>query len=210
MVSEYQFACLVATRASSRKSFQYALMKYKLSQQLFNTRIDILDPAKWNPKKFVFNSALHHVRCAQAIALGYSVIEEIGLEIRATQKNPSFINGTWNPSVKTDLEQRLINSGINLSEKASWTMRDTPTKIERNRKVLKVGKASWAYRKVRDSEIEVVDAIAHASWLRSKISAHRLHEISTSLNYYDVSNMHYLSRRLFLESLGLWHPQKDE
>ena len=201
---EYQFACMIAARASHRKSFQYALYKYRLSQQFFYTHTHALEPSEWYPQKFIFNSAEHHVRCAQAIALGYSVLEELGLEIRANQQNPSFINSTWNPPIKAELEQRLVKAGVNLGEKALWTMRDTPTRIERKRPVPTTSKASWAFSKVRDSELEVVDAIARSSWLRSKVSAHRLHDISASLNYYDVSNIHYLARRLLLETLGLW------
>ena len=150
---EYQFACMVAARASHRKSFQYALYKYKLSQQTFYTYTHALEPSEWYPQKFVFSSAEHHVRCAQAIALGYSILEELGLEIRANQKNPSFINGVWNPPVKVELEQRLDKAGINLSEKALWTLRDTPTRIERERPVPATSKASWAFSKVRDSEV---------------------------------------------------------
>ena len=201
---EFQFACMVAAQTSRRKSTQYALYKYRLSQQSFSTYIHDLEPTKWYPQKFVFNSAEHHVRCAQAISLGYSIIEELGLEIRANQQNPSFIKGKWNLIVKEELEKRLIKAGVNLTEKALWSMRDTPTQIERKRYIPVIKKATWAYSKVRDGEIEVIDAIAHASWLRSKVSAHKLNSISSSLNYYDVSNIHYLSRRLLMEVLGLW------
>lgn len=44
---------------------------------------------------------------AQAIIIFYSVIEELGLEIRANRDNPSFINGRWNPVIKNELENRL-------------------------------------------------------------------------------------------------------
>lgn len=204
IINTFQFACLIAARASFRKSYQYALMKYRLSQQIFNTRTDYLDPANWMPIKFVYNSSSHHVRCAEAITLGYSIIEELGLEVRAHANKPSFIDGKWNPVVKTELEKRLVEAGVNLEEKAIWTLRDTSTKIERKRRISKAEKAPWAYSKVRDREVELVDAIANASWLRSKASAHRLSKLSSSLNYYDVSNLHYLSRRLLLESLRLW------
>lgn len=201
---EYHLACIVAARASMRKAYQYALYKYRLSQQIFYTYTHVLEPSEWKSEKFVFSLSEHHVRCAQAITLGYSVLEELGLEIRANQTNPSFIKGKWNPEVKQDLEQRLIKAGVNLSEKALWTIRDTPTRLERTRPIPIINKADWAYSKVRDGYIEVVDAIAHASWLRSKVSAHRLQSMSKSLNIYDVSNIQYISHRLLLEVLGLW------
>jgi hypothetical protein len=203
-VGDYQFSCLVAVKVSHRRAYQNALYKYKLSQQSFYTFQRFLDPSEWSPQKFVFNSAEHQVRCAQAVILAYSVVEELGFEIRATPQKPSFIDGVWNPVVRTDLEQRLTKGGVNLTETALWTMRDTPTRIERNRAVPVINRAQWAYAKVRDSEIDVVDAVARASWLRSKVSAHRLHALSASLNYYDVANMQYLARRLLLEALGLW------
>jgi hypothetical protein len=202
--AEYHLPILIATRASFRKRYQYALYKYKLSQQAFPTYVRDLEPSRWNTGRAVFVAAEHHVHCSQAIILAYSVLEELGLEMRATAQVPSFVNGVWNPIVRNDLEHRLEVAGIDLSETALWTIRDTPTRIERSRVIPVIRRAEWAHGRVRDSEMELVDAIAQASWLRSRVSAHRLHTLSSSLTYYDVSNLHYLARRLLRESLGLW------
>jgi hypothetical protein len=53
--------------------------------------------------------------------------------------------------------------------------------------------------------VSIVDAIAHASWLRSRVSAHKLkYEFARVLSVYDVSNAQFFARRLLLESLRLW------
>ena len=58
--------------------------------------------------------------------------------------------------------------------------------------------------KFGESELQITDAIDYASWLRSKISAHRLSDLASSLSYYDVVNVQDLARRLLLEHLGFW------
>lgn len=202
--SNVTLACIIAAKISYRKKYQYACFKHFLSHEVFSTSIRSLDPSHWWSSKYVFNSAEFHVHAAYAIVSAYSVLEELGLEIRASQNKPSKINGEWNPDVKNELERRLSNAGVNLSDTILWTMRDTPTKIERFRKPRISTKAPWTYFKVRDSEIEIIDAIDYVSWLRSKISAHRLSELSGSLSYYDVVNVQHLARRLMLEHLGFW------
>ena len=86
----------------------------------------------------------------------------------------------------------------------SWHLRDTPTIIERTRRPSIIRKTEWSGFKVRDSYIEIIDAIAYASWLRSRISSHRLSNLAKSLTIYDVANVQHLSRRLLLERLGFW------
>ena len=197
-------ACLVAAKASFRKNRQYALFKFLLSRQILPIQLMSLDPSHWWPGPFVLNSSEYHIHCAYAIVIAYSILEELGLEIRASAQNPSTINGKWNPVVKSDLENRLIKAGVNLSEKIYWDMRDTPTKIERVRTPKTQAKAEWAYGKIRDAKMEIVDAIAYANWLRSKVSAHKLREFAGSLSYYDATNVQLLARRLLLETLGYW------
>jgi len=148
---------------------------------------------------------------ANAITLGYSVLEELSFDIRASSEIPSTINGRWNPVVKKDLQERLIKGGINISERILWHLRDTPTRIERRRKPPGIQKCEWARFRVRDMYLDVIEAIAYASWLRSKTSAHRLSMLAKSLTIYDVANVQHLARRLLLETLGFWryHQNKD-
>jgi hypothetical protein len=206
-IPQVLLACKIVCEASFRRAYYNALLKYQLGNYLCSITPIELDPShslyyKLSP----FPS--DYVKYAYAIIAFYSVVEELGLEIRATNKNPSFINGKWNPSIRKDLEERLKKGGINTKELFGWNLRSTPTKIERNLrengKLKPVKRSSWARSSVRDSEIELVDAILLVSNLRSKISSHKFSKFVESLSIYDVSNANYLSRRLLLERLRFW------
>lgn len=145
-----------------------------------------------------------HVFNANAITSAYSVLEELSFDVRASSGVPSRIDGRWNPLVKDDLKERLTNAGINITEPILWHLRETPTRIERMRRPPTLGKCEWAGYRVRDQYLDVIEAIAYASWLRSKISAHRASLLTRSLTVYDVANVQHLSRRLLLEALGFW------
>jgi len=197
-------ACLIARIASYRRHYQNAIFKYLLSIETFPTDQFELAPSNWRPSRFVSNSSEFHVRCAYSIVIAYSILEELGLEIRASSENPAYIQGKWNPKVRVDLETRLQKAGIDITDPIPWTLRDTPTRIERYKPPRIRKKTDWAFGKVRDVEVDLVDAIAYSSWMRSNISAHKLRDLATSLNYYDVSNVQHLARRILLERLGYW------
>ncbi len=203
-----QQAAKITCKASFRKAYYYALFKYRLGCSLCSISTIDLDPSiYWYEPLSSFPSV--HTRCAYAIILFYSVIEELGLEIRASTSNPSFIEGEWNSKVKEDLETRLRKNRINVTESFSWNLRSTPTKIERElRKAGKLkpeNKSSWAKKDVRDSDINLVDAILLLSNLRSRVSSHKFGKLVGSISIYDVSNANFLARRLLLESMGFWH-----
>ena len=204
-------ACLISAKASQKKAYQYAIFKYLLSYQAVPIHARDLDPqGDWIPGKVISMFPKEHISYTTAITLCYSVLEELSLDIRASNKEPSMINGKWNPRIKRELEERLISAGIDLSEHLLWTLRDTPTKIERERKPTILQKTEWAYCKVRDVYVNVIDAIAYSSWLRSKVSAHKLSTLSKSLTIYDVANVQHLTRRLLLETLGFWRYYEKE
>jgi len=206
-------ACQIACKASFRRAYTYGLLKYRLGTFLFSVSQIDLDPflSAYFPLS-PFPPDL--VRMTYAIIAFYSVIEEIGLEIRASEKNPSFINGNWNPQVKRDLETRLLKSGIKPKELFSWNLRSTPTRIEKflrkDKRLKKVQKSQWSRGKVRDTEIFIEDAILITSWLRSKVSSHKFNRLAQSLSIYDVSNANYLARRLLLGKLGFWEKLRNK
>jgi hypothetical protein len=147
-----------------------------------------------------------HVRMIVAITTAYSCIEQLGLEIRASTKNPSVIENAWNPIVKSELETRLIKGRINLADPCYWNLRGKRTKIEMKKTPSIRALASWARHDVRDGEMEITDALAYASFLRSKIAAHSHNDNSLIkvLSVYDVTNTQFLARRLLLEQSGYW------
>lgn len=198
-------ACLISAKASQKNAYQYAIFKYLLSYRTVPIIASDLDPQRdWRPGKAISMFPKELVSYTVAIILYYSVLEELSLDIHASNEEPSMINGKWNPKIKSELEECLISADIDLSEHLLWTLRDTPSNIERKRKPTMSQKTEWSYYKIRDIYVEVIDAIAYSSWLRSKISAHKLSTLSRSLKIYDVANVQHLARRLLLETLGFW------
>jgi len=203
-MQDLPLSCLIASKASRKHSLIYALHKFILSCQTYSPDLRSLDPADG------FHFALSkfaddHVRFAYAIISAYSVVEELGLEIRVSKEHrQSHVNGLWDAAVRSDLENRLRDSGVALNERMLWHLRGTPTRLERKRQPRSQGKFTWARGRIRDCQMEIVDAIAYASWLRSKISSHRLRPGVASLSVYDVANVQLLARRLLLEHLGFW------
>jgi hypothetical protein len=195
----YRAAC-IAARASFKKIHTYSLSKYLFACSQHSNYIIHLDPFHTEYQKLT-RKPLDHIRYSFAILALYSVIEELGLEIRANEKNPSRLNGQWNPQVKDNLEKRLKQSKINLDKKALWNLRSRPTKIHPKDKLQLLGKKSWAKYYVRDSEIEIIDAISYTSWLRSKIIAHKIKDSFLSISIYDVANVNFLIRQMLLDIL---------
>jgi hypothetical protein len=199
-------ACLLANKASRKRRMSYALHKLHLSYRSISPDIRDLDPSSY-PRRFrVHKDQIFHVYLGNAITLAYSAIEEMGLEIRATDKNPMRMpDGNWNPSIKLDLESRLLAAGIDLNEPPIWTLRGPKTRIERKGRPVGTSKPSWSWGPiVRDIYMPVIDALAMARWLRSRTSAHRFTDTARSLTAYDAHSVQSLARRLLMESLGFW------
>ena len=201
---EISLACKIAVKASYNRHYCYALTKYYLSCYLYSTPIVELDPHH-SPNLRLSPFYDDHVRFAASIILAYSAIEELDLQIKAGEKKPSKLpTGEWNPEVKNDLERRLQQSRIDLSESFLWSQRGPSRRIDRRRAPRSRSKASWARGLVRDAQVDLIDAISDASWLRSKVSAHGFTDLASSLSPYDVANVQHVARRLLLESLGFW------
>jgi hypothetical protein len=82
-MSGFPLACRIAARAASRLRLQYALAKFKLSCETASFASVDLDPyhSETIPRG---HRAEDHVRLATAIVIAYSVLEELGLEVRAS------------------------------------------------------------------------------------------------------------------------------
>ncbi len=196
--------CHLAARASWRLARVYAMTKLWMSY-----RVLPFDSSMLAPSRDIVGKSAHpvdQVRYATGIVLAYAVMEELGLEVRASPKKPSTVNGQWNPEVKADLEHRLTSARVDILEPVNWHVRGVPTRLERDRPTRAIKRSPWAHWKIRDVEVSLVDAIAHVSWLRSKVSAHRTHvEYARVLSVYDLANAQFVARRLLLESLGCWN-----
>ncbi len=163
---------------------------------------ELLDPREIGPlPKALFREDL--VRLAQAIVMAYGCIEELGLNVPAGPGRRSWLNGTWNPPVKADLEAKLRESHINLNVCSMWNLRGPRTKIELTRPPLIIRRAPWAGRGVRDGEMELIDAIAYVDWLRDRVAAHKADDKKVRVLSVDiVANAQEVARRLLLETLG--------
>jgi hypothetical protein len=203
-------SCEIAAKVSFHKKYVIALNKYFISCKLNSTHWIDLDPG--HSLNIPLSPFPHdHLHYAYAILAAYSIIEELQLEIRANQRNPTFLpNGAWNPLVKADLEGRLIKAGIVINDPIPWNVRGPIKTLEKRRPPKAIGKAPWAYGFVRDCEVNLIDAISDLSWIRSKISAHKVDEDIKKLSVYDVANAQHLARRIILESLGFWRKLKGD
>ncbi len=143
---------------------------------------------------------------AFAITTAWACIEELGFEIRASQKNPSKLSdGSWNPTVQAELEARLQRGHVDIKEPSLWALRGPRTRIERKRAPAIIQEAPWAKYRVRDGKIQVIDALHYISFLRSWIATHKSDKkLLRVLSVYDVMNSQMLARRLLLERLKYW------
>ena len=194
-------ACQIACKASALKANQYALLKYLLACKLHSNEPIDIDPIHSQYHPLNHYRKIDHVRIGYAIVLFYSVLEEIGLEIKASSKKPSLINNKWNEEVKAELNERLRRNNINLKEKILWNMRSKPTSIEKRKPPINKEKANWAKYDTRDSFIEICDAIRITSWIRSTIVSHKLDQSIDSISIYDVANANQLARQILLDML---------
>jgi hypothetical protein len=201
--SDFPLACAIAAKASRRRQWVYAIAKFKFSQSLYSVHHMDLEP--WYSQHLPISSFPDdHIMFSHAVISAYSVLEDLGLELRASASSPSRINGNWNPVVKQDLDLRLAKAGVGLGETLLWTVRGPKRRIERRRPIPPATKAPWSGWFVRDSELMVADAIAYADWLRDRVASHAAKDLTRALSPYDVVNVQHLARRLLLECLGFW------
>lgn len=196
-------ACAMAAKAALRRRWTNALARLFVSMRTCSIHAMELHP-HYGTSFGVEKEPIHHAIFAQAITSGYATIEALGLEVRASQKKQSMIDGSWNPAVLADLEARLVSAGIDLDDRFTWTARNTPTLIERKFADADGTAPSWARGLVRDRFIKITDAIHRASLIRGRAAAHGGggSPLTGSLTAYDVHNVQFLARRLLLDALG--------
>ena len=192
-------AARIVISCSKKRIYKNALLKYWIGCSLHSNEPIDLDPHHSEYHSLEEYRTVDHIRMGYAIVVYYSVLEELGLEIQASQKKPSLLNSKWNPEVKIDLEKRLIAKNVNIKNQFVWTRRSTPTNIEKAKKTLGAKKTEWARYDIRDCYIEICDAIRIVSWMRSRIVSHKVDDSINSLSLYDVSNANHLARIILLD-----------
>ena len=210
-------AGIMATKASFRDSYVYAIQKLCFSYQTYGAAPIDLDPHQGNlptPNLAKPFPPSIRIRIADAIVSAYSAVEELGLDIHASGNDPlKDKRGNWLPEKREEMISRLKQASINVDETFIWDLRGGRKCIEEKKVFTQRGKKSpWSFGlHVRDEEIELVDAIDRASFLRSQIASHKFSSTKSGkkklikvLSIYDVANVQFLARRLILESLKLW------
>ena len=109
-------ACLIAARASNA-NLDFALEKYK-----FSLNLDWFTPHSANPyygQVFYtgFESNNSNVTKIYAFLSAYSIVEELGVDIRSSAQTPRFIKDKWNPVVLDELKLRLDKIGLDIDTK---------------------------------------------------------------------------------------------
>ena len=202
------FGCCVLKKAYGITELQYAIEKFKLS-----LKINSITPHSANPKYGqIFEhydlDKSYHTSGAFAIIAAFSVIEELGLEIRSSPEKPRFLNreeGKWNSEVLEDIKNRLRKIGITEDETFDWIYRGDKTEIEKSFKPYFGRSSNWAdYKEVRDKTLSFPEAIENASYIRNYISSHKFKDLTQYISPYDIFNVQSLARNLILRSLGLW------
>ena len=119
------------------------------------------------------------------------------MEIKSVFKGKEAIMLTKNIENAINVSY-LIEASLSLlhDKPFYWNLRSTPTKIEKEirkkNKLNPIAKAEWARYDIRDLEIPLMDAILLASWIRSRVAAHKFSDFIGSLSMYDASNVHFL------------------
>lgn len=209
----FQIASFMAAKASFRNKYIYAI--HKLSYSYFTISVPFIDLDPFHSenlkKPTIYKNYLVEstVAMATAIFLAYSAIEELGFKTNyEARNNPK----KWRKE-RNKLLHNLTEAGVNIKEEFYWDLRGPKTFLERNMPERNFKKAEWARFDVRDEKIDITDAIANASFLRSKVCAHEFSrknniKMIKTLSIYDVTNTQHLARKLILESLKIWRIEK--
>lgn len=206
-------ACLIASHASNG-NFQYALEKYKYSLHL-----DWFTSHSASPMygKIFYTGEISntlHINSMYAFLCAYTIIEELGLDIRSSAKNPRFVSETndWNNVVLDDIIKRLSDVKIRADDTISWLIRGKPSPLYDEIKPQFITKAECYNpdNDVFDLELKIYEAIHYCSYIRNYFLAHKTNNIVKYINLYDIHNIQELARRLLLSTLGVWDIMLDK
>lgn len=201
----------LTAKSSNDYKLENAIIKYQLSTEIYSQHsMDLHEVIDWTTTDYSYIQ----MRFAYAIILAYAVIEELGLEVKASQESPSIMpNKEWNPKVLENLIERLEKSNIDVDENIVWMKRGEEKEIEQKKPIKIIKLAEWAdppdydndfFISIQDGYVYLPDAINYISYLRSSISSHSVGKRIMGLSVFDVANAQHLARRLILEKIDMW------
>jgi hypothetical protein len=209
LIRNIGFGCQVANLILDDKITTYAVEKFKISLEMSSFILHYMDPRYGKAFSDYSIQENMQTRSAFSIIAAFSVIEELGLEIRSSSKKPRFIDnslGIWNVKVLENIKKRLQHIGVLDNMTFDWLYRGQPSPIEEDFKPFFGYDSEWiSYgEEVRDKTLTFPEAIHNASYLRNFIAAHKFNELTQFISPYDVYNVQALARNLILFKLGLW------
>ena len=143
------------------------------------------------------------IRIANVIVNCYAVLEELHMQIIADTKNPSVINGKWNPLVKEELCSRLARKSIDSQKSIPWLSRNGVIRPFRASAVEADALCEWSDgQAICDFKINICDAILELSYMRSQLASHKYGNKVFKLSVYDADNAFFLARYLLAKHLG--------
>jgi hypothetical protein len=186
--------------ALEKEQYSVALLKYCASQCLYPVHYVDFSTNKYQS---TINGIMliDHIMMGYSIIISYSIIEELGLDVRATKDNPSSINGKWNPGVISSLRSRLVQVGVNPDESIDWLSRAGSIRPFKKETVVE-GACEWNNgTDILDVKLNIVDAILEISYVRSCLAAHANTFRLRSIHPIDVQNANHLARILLMDVL---------
>lgn len=195
-------ASQIAQLSYKEPTKENAIFKYDLARELVNLNPLSLHPYNDYVPRTFFRS--EQVKFAYTIIASYAVIEELQVQIKASEDKPSTINGEWNPLVLDSLQERLVAKGVNGNDKIPWfvrrdMVRPFKVKIQEPREL-----CEWSDgNQVKDFMMPICDAILELSYIRSKIASHGVHKRIYDLTIYDVENAYSLTRIILLKYFNI-------
>lgn len=198
------FGLGLAQRASDDEELVYATEKWKFSLSLDSFTPQSAHPRHGQKFRNQYQQRRHQVHAAMAIVSAYSVIEELGLEIRASAEKPRFIKGEWNEEVIADVKQRLRDEGIEPDSEIEWLQRgpEKPLDDELKHPALDEEPSEWReYTEVSDLQMRIIEAIQRSAYLRNRVASHKLARTENLAQYlgpYEVYNVQSVARHLLL------------
>ncbi|NOW94760.1 hypothetical protein [Mucilaginibacter sp. SG564] len=208
--NEYLYiGVLILLKSWGSPSNLYSIEKYEVTLGL-----DSFTPHSANPiygQVFDnFNPSYHyHVIASYAIICAFSIIEEIGLEIRSSATKQRFIkegaSSVWNPVIYNETDDRLKEVGLSASYNFPWVERGAETEVQKDIKPKFGAPAYPGHPEIRDVNMELIEAIHRCSYIRNFIAAHKFKMLTQFISPYDVYNVQCVSRLLLVHKLGLWN-----
>tara|TARA_R110002126_G_scaffold218267_3_gene364006 strand:- start:4649 stop:5695 length:1047 start_codon:yes stop_codon:yes gene_type:complete len=202
-------AVALAAHAWGEKKLIYAIHKLAQSYETESVTPHSMRPRYGQAFEKHTDEFASHVGSSIAINLAYSAIEELGLTVQASPKEPRFLPNTpndWNPKVLEPFLKRLSKSNIEQDATIDWITRGAATELQA---FAGIGEASEFSDggKIRDSKVSLPYAIQFCEYLRNKLTAHSFKEGTSRLGPYEVYNCQNVARFLLLnqcEMFNVW------